>query len=75
MTRNCSVSVSMASCVKFDTVITGLHVCKQSWSPKFEDELACKKDDRKEANEYHEYDGGVYKEQVGHVPIELSSLK
>ena len=52
----------MACCVKFDTVITGLHIYKSSWSPKFEDELACKKDDRKEANKYHEYDDGVYKE-------------
>ena len=62
MTRNCSASVSMASCVIFDIVITRLHVNKSSWSPKFEDELACKKDDRKEANEYHKYHGGVYKE-------------
>ena len=61
MARNCSASVSIALCVKFHTVISGLHVYKSSWSPKFKEELACEKDDRKEANEYHEYDVGVYK--------------
>ena len=31
-------------------------------------------DDRNKPSEYDEHDGGVYKELVGHAPIELSSL-
>ena len=52
--------------------------CKITKVRNFNDFIVCnnirKVDDRNEASEYDEHDGGVYKELVGHAPIELSSL-
>ena len=61
---------------KFYTVICECYVSKLSWSSKTREELRCRKDDRKETNEYEEAAVCVYKKEssVGHVPIELSSL-
>ena len=64
----------MAYSVKFVTVIRKNNVHKSCCSPKSREELTCKMDDRNEPSEYDEHDGGVYKELVGHAPIELSSL-
>ena len=56
-------------------VIRGHHLYKSSWSPKFREEPTCKKDVRKEANEYYDHDDGVIQQLVGYVPIEFSSLQ
>ena len=53
------------------------HVHKSSWFLNITEELACKKDNRREANEYDDHAVGVYKNEslVGHIPIALSSLR
>ena len=63
-------------------LIRGHHVYKATWSPEMNQVLICKKDNRKEAQEYDSLAVGVYKDVTerddlelgGHVPVELSRL-
>ena len=67
--------------IKLKTALRG-HLYKAVWTPRQEEWLVCKKDNRQEALEHDSNAVGVYKESsedsslasVGHVPIELSRL-
>ena len=48
--------------VEFSSVIRGHHVYKAAWSPVIGESLACRNDDRKEAEEHDEYAVGTYLE-------------
>ena len=75
-------SFDMCYEINFKTAIRGHHVYKAVWTPRQEEWLVCKKDNRQETLEHDPNAVGVYKESsedsslalVGHVPIELSRL-
>ena len=61
----------------FSAEIRGHHVYKGSWTPRLNETLCVKKDNRQEALYYDTHAIGVYKADgtlVGHVPIELSRI-
>ena len=69
--------------VHFETVLTGHHVYKHTWTPVIDQVLQCEKDSRAEAQEHDSNAVSVYlvtmqwdakKTLAGHVPIELSLL-
>ena len=45
-------SFDMCYEIKFKTAIRGHHVCKAVWTPRQEEWLVCKKDNRQEALEH-----------------------
>ena len=68
--------------IKFKTAIRGHRVCEVLWTPRQEEWLVCKKDNRQEASEHDSNAAGAHKgcsensslALVGHVPITLSRL-
>ena len=47
--------------IKFTCDIRGHHVYKASWTPKLQEKLHCKQDERNEAAEYDKHAIGVFK--------------
>ena len=62
--------------IEFLTNIRGHHVYKNTWCPKPDEKLICRKDNREDAIRYDEFSIGVYKDEklVGHIPSEISEL-